>query len=229
MLVCWACVYTWTWSSLVKKAVVWLGPSCWFRGSDLRTPTQSRQLETEGNVSVTQHFRDTCRVSQGLDAESQVQGLPPSPSPTPFPSHCTQLSLPPTLPLSPSLPSPYSLPSPPPTPTTHSAPPTLHLQTFPPFHSPVSCSPSLCCSWHREGVLLGGLLEGWDQKTEEPDPKHLCGARGFSLVSMECSLFGTLLVTAMQELLEASSKVSLFGGGPASQRSSSRVCPQSCW
>ena len=30
---------------------------------------------------------------------------------------------------------------------------------------------------------------------------------------MECSLCGNLLVTAMQELLEASSMVSLFGGG----------------
>ena len=65
-----ACVYTWTWWCLVKKAVVWVDPYCSLRGSNLRTPTQSRHLETEGNVCLTQHFRDTCRVCQGLDAES---------------------------------------------------------------------------------------------------------------------------------------------------------------
>ena len=205
-LICLASVYTWTWLSLVETAVVWVvGPYCWLGGSDFRTPGHSRHPQTEGNVSLTQHFSDTCRVCQVLDAESQARAPPPS-SPLP--------PLPPTVPNSPCLlPSfslplslhPHSLPSPPPT-------PTFHLPTFPPFHSPVSRSPSLCCPWHREGVLLGGLLEGRDQKSEEPDPEHLCGARGFCLVSMECSLCGTLSVTAMQGLLEASSRMFLFGG-----------------
>ena len=50
---------------MVEKAVVWVGLSCWLRGSDLRTPAHSRQLETEGNVSVMQHLRDTYRGLPG--------------------------------------------------------------------------------------------------------------------------------------------------------------------
>src|SRR5574340_565191 len=38
-----ACGHTWT-GSLVVKAVVWVGPYCWLRGSDLRTPAQRRHL-----------------------------------------------------------------------------------------------------------------------------------------------------------------------------------------
>ena len=55
-------VYTWTWSG---KRLGGVGPSCRLRGSDLRTPAQSRHLETEGNVSVTQRFRETCRGLPG--------------------------------------------------------------------------------------------------------------------------------------------------------------------
>ena len=50
---------------MVEKTAVRVGPSCWLRGSDLRTPAQSRHLEAEGNVSVTQRFRDTCRGLPG--------------------------------------------------------------------------------------------------------------------------------------------------------------------
>ena len=50
---------------MVEKTAVRVGPSCWLRGSDLRTPAQSSHLETEGNVSVTQRFRDTCRGLPG--------------------------------------------------------------------------------------------------------------------------------------------------------------------
>ena len=75
-----ACGHTWT-GSLVVKAVVWVGPYCWLRGSDLRTPAQRRHLETQGNVSLTQHSRDTCRACRGLEAESQTRALPtPTPS-----------------------------------------------------------------------------------------------------------------------------------------------------
>ena len=82
-----ASVYTWTWLSLVETAVVWVvGPYCWLRGSDFRTPGQSRHLETEGNVSLMQHFRDTCRVCQVLDTESQAWAPPPSPPPPFCPS-----------------------------------------------------------------------------------------------------------------------------------------------
>ena len=63
-LIYWASVYTWTWLSLVETAVVWVvGPYCWLRGSDFRPPGHSRHPQTEGNVSLMQHFRDTCRVS----------------------------------------------------------------------------------------------------------------------------------------------------------------------
>lgn len=84
-----ACGHTWT-GSLVVKAVVWVGPYCWLRGSDLRTPAQRRHLETQGNVSLTQHSRDTCRACRGLEAESQTRALPtptPTPTPTPFKQH----------------------------------------------------------------------------------------------------------------------------------------------
>ena len=80
-----ACGHTWT-GSLVVKAVVWVGPYCWLRGSDLRTPAQRRHLETQGNVSLTQHSRDTCRACRGLEAESQTRALP-TPTPTPFKQH----------------------------------------------------------------------------------------------------------------------------------------------
>ena len=82
-----ACGHTWT-GSLVVKAVVWVGPYCWLRGSDLRTPAQRRHLETQGNVSLTQHSRDTCRACRGLEAESQTRALPtPTPTPPPFKQH----------------------------------------------------------------------------------------------------------------------------------------------
>ena len=177
-----ACGHTWT-GSLVVKAVVWVGPYCWLRGSDLRTPAQRRHLETQGNVSLTQHSRDTCRACRGLEAESQTRALPTptphSPDPTLLPFLCPQLPPPPSLSRSPTQPSPTLSLRPPPT----RPPPTL-----PPLHSPVSRSPSLCCPRHREGVLLCGLLERRDQKTEEPDTKNLCRARGFFPGPMECSL-----------------------------------------
>ena len=80
------------------KAVVWVGPYCWLRGSDLGKPTQSWHPETEGSVYLREYFRDTCRVCWWLEAESQMGAPPASP---------TLLSLPwsPTLPASlPSLP-----------------------------------------------------------------------------------------------------------------------------
>ena len=80
-----ACGHTWT-GSLVVKAVVWVGPYCWLRGSDLRTPAQRRHLETQGNVSLTQHSRDTCRACRGLEAESQTGAPPTSPDPSLPPS-----------------------------------------------------------------------------------------------------------------------------------------------
>lgn len=57
-----ACVLTW---SLVVKAVVWVGPYCWLRGSDLGKPAQSRHPETEGSMSLTDYFR-----------EGELQGWP---------------------------------------------------------------------------------------------------------------------------------------------------------
>lgn len=101
-----ACGHTWT-GSLVVKAVVWVGPYCWLRGSDLRTPAQRRHLETQGNVSLTQHSRDTCRACRGLEAESQTRALP---TPTPTPPPPTPLSLPPSVPNSPRLPPSPALP-----------------------------------------------------------------------------------------------------------------------
>ena len=101
-----ACGHTWT-GSLVVKAVVWVGPYCWLRGSDLRTPAQRRHLETQGNVSLTQHSRDTCRACRGLEAESQTRALP---TPTPTPPPPTPLSLPPSVPTSPRLPPSPALP-----------------------------------------------------------------------------------------------------------------------
>ena len=128
-----ASVYTWTWLSLVETAVVWVvGPYCWLRGSDFRTPGHSRHPQTEGNVSLMQHFSYTCRVCQVLDAESQAQALLPSP---PLPP------LPPTVPNSPCLPPSLSL-----SPFT----PTLSLHPHPlppcisqPFHlfTPLSPAP----------------------------------------------------------------------------------------
>ena len=88
-----ACGHTWT-GSLVVKAVVWVGPYCWLRGSDLRTPAQRRHLETQGNVSLTQHSRDTCRACRGLEAESQTRALP-TPTPTPPPPTPCRLRHPP--------------------------------------------------------------------------------------------------------------------------------------
>ena len=132
-LICLASVYTWTWLSLVETAVVWVvGPYCWLGGSDFRTPGHSRHPQTEGNVSLTQHFSDTCRVCQVLDAESQARAPPPS-SPLP--------PLPPTVPNSPCLPPSLSL-----SPFT----PTLSLHPHPlppcisqPFHlfTPLSPAP----------------------------------------------------------------------------------------
>ena len=136
-----ASVYTWTWLSLVETAVVWVvGPYCWLRGSDFRTPGHSRHPQTEGNVSLMQHFSYTCRVCQVLDAESQAQALLPSPPLPPLPptvpnSPC----LPPSLSLSPFTPTlslrPHPLPPP-----TRPLPPCIS-QPFPLFTLPVSCSP----------------------------------------------------------------------------------------
>ena len=106
----------------------------------------------------------------------------PSPDP-PLPPTVPQLALPPALPLPPSLPSPplspfAPHPLPPP---TRPLPPCIS-QPFHLFTPPVSRSPSVCCSWRREGVLLGGLLEGRDQKTDEPDPKAPVQGTGVSLL-----------------------------------------------
>ena len=106
-----------------------------------------------------------------------------TPSPPPTPPTVPQLSLPPALPLPPSLPSPplspfAPHPLPPP---TRPLPPCIS-QPFRLFTPPVSRSPSVCCSWRREGVLLGGLLEGRDQKTDEPDPKAPVQGTGVSLL-----------------------------------------------
>ena len=143
----WACVFAWAWS-MVMKAVVWVGPYCWLRGSDHEKPALSRYLETEGNVSLTQHFRDTCRVCQWLEAESKKWTQSPLPRP-PSPSLCPQISLPPfplSLLSSPTHPSqtlslhPHSLPSPLPFPFIHWAPPTLYL---PIFHLFIPLSPTI--------------------------------------------------------------------------------------
>ena len=69
-------------------------------------------------MSLTQHFRDTCRVCQVLDTESQAWALPPSPPPPlSLPLYPTlPASYPSSLSLSPFTPNlslhPNSLPSP---------------------------------------------------------------------------------------------------------------------
>lgn len=122
-----ACVLTW---SLVVKAVVWVGPYCWLRGSDLGKPAQSRHPETEGSMSLTDYFRESCRDGRWLDAESQTGAPPPSPK------HPLPLSVPNSLclpPFSPSLPLPLSLPQASPfTPTL-----SLHPHPLPPSTRPL--------------------------------------------------------------------------------------------
>ena len=130
------------------KAVVWVGPYCWLRGSDHDRPALRRYLETKGNVSLMQHFRDTCRVCRGLEAESQMRAQPPSPDhPLPPSVH----NSPCLLSLSPSFPLPLSLPKLSPfTPTLSLCfhplplptwpPPTLHLSIFQLF-TPLSPAP----------------------------------------------------------------------------------------
>ena len=99
-----ACVLTW---SLVVKAVVWVAPYCWLRGSDFGKPAQSRHPETEGRMSLTEYLRDTCRDGRWLEAESQT-GAPPLSQKRPLPPSVPRfLCLPP---FSSSLPLPLSLP-----------------------------------------------------------------------------------------------------------------------
>ena len=217
-----ACGHTWT-GSLVVKAVVWVGPYCWLRGSDLRTPAQRRHLETQGNVSLTQHSRDTCRACRGLEAESQTRALPtPTPPPPPTP-----LSLPPSVPNSPRLPPspalPLSLPQ--------LSPCAPHpLGPLPPLHSPVSRSPSLCCPWHREGVLLP-YVDCWKDGTrrQKSQTQRTCAGHGVSFpgpwnVPSEAAPWSL----PCREGLRLQVGCPRLGRGPASQRSSTRVCPQGC-
>lgn len=224
-----ACGHTWT-GSLVVKAVVWVGPYCWLRGSDLRTPAQRRHLETQGNVSLTQHSRDTCRACRGLEAESQTRALPTPTPPLPRPPS-------PSLPLSPTPPAslplplshsafPNSLPAPP----THSAPSHLAPPTLPPSHSPVSRSPSLCCPWHREGVLLP-YVDCWKDGTrrQKSQTQRTCAGHGVSFpgpwnVPSEAAPWSL----PCREGLRLQVGCPRLGRGPASQRSSTRVCPQGC-
>ena len=132
-------------------------------------------------------------------------------------------NLPPSLPSPPLSPfAPHPLPPP-----TRPLPPCIS-QPFRLFTPPVSRSPSVCCSWRREGVLLGGLLEGRDQKTDEPDPKAPVQGTGVSLLgprngpseaasrSLPC-----------RDYLRLQIRVSpCLGVGPSSGRG---ACPQSGW
>ena len=141
-------------------------------------------------------------------------GLHPLPSPDPL-----SLPLYPTLPASypPSLSlSPFTL-----TLSLHPhplLPPTRPLPTCisQPFHlfTPLSPAPppSAPTGIGKEFSWVDCWKDG--TRSQKSQTQSTCaGHRGFPLGSMEWSLFGTLSVTAMQGLLEASSRVFLFGGG----------------
>ena len=144
-----ACVLTW---SLFVKAVVWVAPYCWLRGSRFAKPTQSRHPETEGRMSLTEYLRDTCRDGRWLEAESQAGAPPLSPKRPLPPSVPKFLCLPPfsSFPLSHSA-FPKPLHSPPlspfaPTLSLHPlAPSHLASPSLPPSHCPISHSHSLGC------------------------------------------------------------------------------------
>ena len=97
-------------------------------------------------------------------------------------------------------------------------PPTRPLPTCisQPFHlfTPLSPAPppSAPTGIGKEFSWVDCWKDG--TRSQKSQTQSTCaGHRGFPLGSMEWSLFGTLSVTAMQGLLEASSRVFLFGGG----------------